>query len=90
MRNNVRLLKGLAANLMMSDISMFRLKVCRSLMLWSGRPMIGRGEKQCVAFHADAVQRLTRRDSWTNVGTFEPFIPVALVIDNPTVDVFFP
>ena len=47
-------------------------------------------EKQGIALHADAVQDITRKDSRVNVGTLEPFVPVSLVIDNPTVDVFLP
>ena len=48
------------------------------------------GKKQCEAFLADAVEFTGRQDSWINIGTFEPFMPVSFVINDTTVDVILP
>jgi len=48
------------------------------------------GKKQGVAFHADPVYRSAGQGGGVDVRALEPFVPIALVVNDPAVDVLLP
>ncbi len=48
------------------------------------------GEEQRIALHTRTIHYLAWQYSWVDVGAFEPFMPVALIIDDPALNIFLP
>ncbi len=48
------------------------------------------GKEQCVALLPRAIHHLAGQDGRVYVRAFEPFVPVSLVVDDPTVGVLLP